>query len=69
MRSPKGLRTAKMADEFEAFVKVAPEKPAKADASFTPGVLLMTSIARLVTSSVRDSDDPSGVCTTAIRYP
>ena len=50
-----------------ALVKVAPEKPAKATAFFTPGVSSMISVARRMTSSVRVSDAPSGVWMTTMR--
>ena len=66
VRSSKGCSAAKIAAAFEALVKVAPEKPAKATAFFTPGVWSMISVARRVTSSVRESDAPSGVWMTTM---
>jgi hypothetical protein len=55
-----------MAAAFDDLVMVAPDTPPKATASLTPGVSRMISLARRVTSSVRDSDAPSGVCTTTM---
>ena len=65
-RSSKGPKRANTTAAFEAFVKVAPEKPAKATAFVTPGVLRMMSVAFWSAASVRESDAPSGVWMTTI---
>ena len=56
----KASKRAKIAAALEALVKVAPEKPAKATASMTPGVSWMILEARCTTASVRASEAPSG---------
>ena len=65
-RLSKSLNGAKITPALLALVKVAPEKPAKATASCTPGVLRMISEAFWITASVRSSEAPSGSCTTTI---
>ncbi len=69
-RAPAGFRRCRRRRrrrrELEALVKVAPLKPAKATAFFTPGVLRMISEARSMTASVRDRAAPSGSCTTTM---
>ena len=64
--SSKESKAAKITPALLALVKVAPEKPAKATASLTPGVFWMISDACRITSSVRDSEAPSGSCTTTM---
>ncbi len=65
-RSSKGLKGTKTAAALVALVKVAAEKPAKATALRAPGVSRAMSETRRTTASVRDSDAPSGSCTTTI---
>src|SRR3546814_9757937 len=59
-RSSKGSKPAKTTAASDELVKVAPEKPAKATASRTPGVACMISEASRVTESVRLSEEPCG---------
>jgi hypothetical protein len=65
-RSSNGLKTGKIAAWFEALVKVAPEKPAKATVFEMPGISRSTLAALSTVSLVRVSDAPSGSCTTTI---
>ena len=66
-RSLNGLSTRKIAPEFGALVKVAPEKPTMLTAPSTPGVCSAISTALRLTASVRVSEEPGGNCTTPIR--
>ena len=63
----KGSRVKKTAPEFGAFVKVAPEKPAKFTAWAMPGTLSAVSTTWRLTASVRASEAPLGSCVTTIR--
>ena len=59
-RSSNGFRPAKTTPVLGALVKVAPSKPTKATASFTPGVAMIASEARRTTASVRLRLAPGG---------
>lgn len=65
-RSSKLSKGVKITPEFEALVKVAPLKPAKATASLTPGTSRIIADARWTTASVRSSEAPSGSWMTTI---
>jgi len=62
-----GASTRKIAPEFGALVKVAPEKPTMFTAPSTPGVCRARSTARRLTASVRASEAPGGNCTMVMR--
>ena len=68
-RSWNGSSTRKIAPEFGALVKVAPDKPTMFTAPMTPGVSSDRSTARRITASVRWSEEAGGSCATTIRYP
>ena len=66
-RSLNGASTRKIAPEFGALVKVAPEKPTMFTAPKTPGVCKARSTTWRLTASVRASEAPGGNCTTVMR--
>ena len=68
-RSSNGFRRTKMVAALEPNEKLEPSRPAKAMAPFTPSVLRMMSVARVITASVRSSEAPAGSWITPIRKP
>ena len=66
-RCSNGSSATNTVPEFDALVKVAPEKPTRLTALVTPGTFEDISTTRRFTSSVRASAAPGGSCDTMMR--